>query len=248
VIGVATVICAVLVSLLLTRVATVALTLTGLSRETAAFQARSALSGAGFTTSESEAIVRQPARRRIVMFLMLVGSVGAVTVIATLVLSFVGTDSSQQGTRLALLVGGLLVLLLLARSPTVDRVLTPLITRILHRWTNLDTNDYAELLHLGEYSVVEIALTSGHPAVGRSLGELDLRSRGIVAFGIARADGRYQGVPSFATQLEGGDTLLAYGSGDALADFCRADLNGRPSQGRSRASGDEAGNPAGAAR
>lgn len=50
------------VSLLVTRIATVALTATGLSRETARFQARSAFSGSGFTTSESEAVVRHPVR------------------------------------------------------------------------------------------------------------------------------------------------------------------------------------------
>ena len=52
-VALASVIIIVLVSLILTRVATVALIQTGLSRETAQFQARSALTGTGFTTSES---------------------------------------------------------------------------------------------------------------------------------------------------------------------------------------------------
>ena len=54
----------VLASLLVTRVAAVMLTLTGLSAQSARFQARSAFSGAGFTTSESEAITNHPVRRR----------------------------------------------------------------------------------------------------------------------------------------------------------------------------------------
>lgn len=78
-VALATVLVVLLVSLLITRVATVALTLTGLSREVARFQARSALSGTGFTTSEAEAVVNDPVRRRIVMALMLVGSAGIVT-------------------------------------------------------------------------------------------------------------------------------------------------------------------------
>ena len=40
-----------------------ALKLNGLSAEVATFQAQSAFSGAGFTTSESEAIVSHPLRR-----------------------------------------------------------------------------------------------------------------------------------------------------------------------------------------
>ncbi len=54
-------------SLLITRLATTALTLTGLSCEMARFQARSAFTGTGFTTSESEAIVNHPVRRRILI-------------------------------------------------------------------------------------------------------------------------------------------------------------------------------------
>lgn len=65
-------------SILLTRIATVALTLTGLSREAARFQARSALTGTGFTTAEAEKAVGHPVRRRIILFLMLLGNAGIV--------------------------------------------------------------------------------------------------------------------------------------------------------------------------
>ena len=68
-IAVLTLVVVVLLSLVITRMATVALTLTGMSSEAARFQARSALTGAGFTTSESEAVVNHPVRRRIVLFL-----------------------------------------------------------------------------------------------------------------------------------------------------------------------------------
>lgn len=53
-----------ILSLLITRFATVALTVTGMTRESARFQARSALTGAGFTTQESEAVVSHPGRWR----------------------------------------------------------------------------------------------------------------------------------------------------------------------------------------
>ena len=61
-------------ALVITRVATVALTLTGLSKESARFQARSAYTGVGFTTTEAESVVGHPVRRRIVMILMLLAS------------------------------------------------------------------------------------------------------------------------------------------------------------------------------
>ena len=96
----------ILISLVITRVATVALMLTGLSRESARFQARSALSGVGFTTGEAEAVVNHPLRRRVVMVLMLLGGAGTVTVMGALFLSFANADASQRTTRLAMLLGG----------------------------------------------------------------------------------------------------------------------------------------------
>src|SRR5204862_7988845 len=78
----------VLLSVLVTRVATVALSLTGMSRESARFQARSALTGVGFTTTEAEDVVNHPVRRRLVGGLMLLGSAGLVTADASPILSF----------------------------------------------------------------------------------------------------------------------------------------------------------------
>ena len=82
-------------SILVTRTAAVALTHTGLSQEAARFQARSAFTGVGYTTSESETVVNHPVRRRIVMLLMWVGNAGIVTAISTLILSFVNRGDTQ---------------------------------------------------------------------------------------------------------------------------------------------------------
>ena len=85
-------------SILVTRIATVALTHTGLSRESAKFQARSAFTGVGFTTNESEKVVNHPLRRRILLALMLLGNAGVVTAVSSLILSFVNLN--QSGTML----------------------------------------------------------------------------------------------------------------------------------------------------
>lgn len=108
--------------LLITRVAAVALTLTGMSLEHARFQARSAFTGTGFTTSEAEGVVGHPARRRIVMTLMLVSGAGAVTVLGALVLSFAGVDSTGNGLfRAVIIVAALVAMLWLSRNRLVDR-------------------------------------------------------------------------------------------------------------------------------
>jgi len=66
-IAIVSLLCVLSLSLFVTRVATVALAHTGLSREAARFQARSAFTGVGFTTSESENVINHPVRRRVVM-------------------------------------------------------------------------------------------------------------------------------------------------------------------------------------
>src|SRR3954447_8896033 len=91
------------ISVIATRVGAAALVLTGLSRDVAHFQARSAFLGVGFTTTESEAIVNHPVRRRIAGGLIVVGNVGIVSAGASLVLSFTRATGSQAAERAAVL-------------------------------------------------------------------------------------------------------------------------------------------------
>lgn len=205
-----------LVSLLITRVATVALTVTGMPRTSARFQARSALSGVGFTTSESESVVRHPVRRRIVMALMLIGNVGLATAVAGLLGSFARADAGESATRL-LLTGGLGVVYALSRSSVVDRRLSRVIGRVLARYTDLEVAAVDRLLHFsGSYSVKEVFVEEGSWVAGASLGELRLREEGVVVLGIVRRDGSFLGVPDRRTCPAPGDTLVVYGRDDTV--------------------------------
>ena len=74
-----------LLTLIVTRLATGVLMATGLPAGIARFQARSAYSGSGFTTTEAENVVNHPVRRRVVYSLMLIGSLGTPTLVVTVV-------------------------------------------------------------------------------------------------------------------------------------------------------------------
>jgi hypothetical protein len=221
-VALATLLAVILVALIVTRVATAILTLTGLSKESARFQARSALTGVGFTTSEAEAVVSHPVRRRVVMLLMLIGSAGVVTVIATLMLSFVGAGEREAGLRVALLLAGLVGLLALAQSAAFDRLLSRAIERALTRWSDLDVRDYVALLQLGgEYRVTEVFASPDHWIAGSCLDDLRIWEEGIRVLGIVRGDGTYVGAPIPSTEVHPGDTLVAYGRGPELAELDR---------------------------
>jgi K+/H+ antiporter YhaU regulatory subunit KhtT len=209
-------------SLVVTRVATVALMLTGMPRESARFQARSALTGAGYTTTEAEAVLAHPARRGIVMALMLLGSAGVVVAVVTLAISFVNASPEDTGRRAVWLVLGGLALLAIARSSRVERAMQRAFRRLLRRYTDLDVRDYAGLLHLAEgYSVMRMHIDPEDWTAGRSLGDLSLREEGVAVLGIERVDGTYVGDPTEASVLRVGDTAIIYGRQHELEQLAR---------------------------
>ncbi|MDQ3274442.1 MAG: potassium transporter TrkA [Actinomycetota bacterium] len=207
--------------LLITRVATVALTMTGMSLDHARFQARSAFTGTGFTTSEAEAVVTHPARRRIVMSLMLVSGAGAISVLGALILSFAGVDTTAVGlTRAAVIVAALVMLLWLARNRHVDRALRRVIERALRRFTVLDVRDYAALLHLrGQWRVAQLPVAEDDWISSRPLGQLRLPDEGVAVLGVERAEGVWIGAPSEDIKLKVGDVVVLYGRAPILDDI-----------------------------
>ena len=216
-----TVLVLVLISLIVGRVATTALTLTGMSHEQARFQARSALTGAGFTTTESESIVNHPVRRRIVMTLMLTGSAGIVSVIGTIA---IGATQAQTGNdqvaTAAILIAGAVALLRIMKLRPVDRALSRLIRVGLGRYTDLDVRDVESLLDIhGGYSIAELAVEDTDWVCDRSLADMRLNDEGILVLGIQRRNGGYDGAPKGTAVVTAGDVLLLYGHQDRIAQL-----------------------------
>jgi hypothetical protein len=205
-------------SLLVTRLATAALMLTGVSHQLARLQTLSALTGVGFTTSESERIVNHPVRRRVLILMMLVGNAGFVTEASTLVLSFVGVTTRHEGLlRGGWLLGGFLALWLVARSEWIERHMLHVMGWALRRWTDLEAYDFVELLEMaGGYRVRKIGVDPGDWVEGRRLDDLKLFDEGITVLGIHRPDGSYLGVPRGETTIRAGDRIVLYGRDEPL--------------------------------
>lgn len=213
-----------LVSLIIIRVGTLALVITGMSQDAASFQAISAFFGVGFTTRESEMVVAHPVRRRVIRDLIICGNIGLTGVLATVIATAVRfEDLEKQWLRWALLLfGGVAILFLLTKLGFVRRLVDYTIRASLRRAGLVKAVDYDTLLRVGAgFSVSDTTLKDDHPLVGRTLGDTKLRSHGVVVLGIARADGAYVGVPHGDTRLEPNDTLTVYGRDaavQALAD------------------------------
>lgn len=208
------------ISLLIIRAATVVLTATGMAEHSARFQARSAFTGAGFTTSESEAVVNHPIRRKVIGMLMLLGNIGIVGAAATLIVGFGGTSAHGAGWRLLELLLGLFALIALSRSKWVDRKVTAAVTHLLDRTSDIAERDLGGLLHLsGDYCVEELAVAPGDWIADRSLDELALRKEGVVVLAVVRSDGSYLGAPDGGTVIAAGDTLIVYGRAARLREL-----------------------------
>ena len=73
------VILVVAISAFVVKIATVALKMTGLEEKKAHFQALSAFTGTGFTTHDSELVLENDIRRKIIIVLMVLGNAGLIT-------------------------------------------------------------------------------------------------------------------------------------------------------------------------
>jgi hypothetical protein len=230
VIAVATFFIVLVISLIIVRVASVALSLTGLSREAARFQARSAWTGTGFTTAESESVVGHPVRRRVVSILMILRGAGLVTAASALMLSFAGARGSQADIeRFALLLAGLLLLWLISMSQWVDKWLTRAIRRALSRYGDIEARDYGSIMHLaGGYDIAELHVAEDDWLAGRTLEDLRLPEEGLMVLGVQTKSGEYHGAPRGRTRIEPGETIILYGHSHRIAslDQRRKDLEG----------------------
>ena len=210
-------------SLLVTRIAAMALMLTGMSREAARFQARSAFTGVGYTTREAEEIVGHPVRRQIAMLLMLLGNLGVGAVVATLMLSFMRVAESEYWwLKIIVLAVGLLLLWLAATNRFLERHTNRIISWGLRQWGSFQERDYVAILQLeGGYAVSELLVEPNDWLTTKTLTELRLPQEGVLILGIQRAEGTYLGTPTGETEIRSGDTLTLYGPVERIEELDR---------------------------
>lgn len=210
----------VFVSLLIVRVGTNALVLTGMSLSAARFQAASAFFGVGFTTAEAEMVVGHRVRRRIILHLIIAGNIGLTSALATLIVTFVG-KSDQGASGLFSVIGivllTILVLYVLASTSYIRRPMDALMRYSLERAGVARALDYELLLNVEHgYCVSDFKIGKNHPFEGKALCESRPNDQGIVVLGITKPNGSFLGTPHKDVVLEAGDTLMVYGSEEAV--------------------------------
>ncbi|HOO78055.1 MAG TPA: TrkA C-terminal domain-containing protein [bacterium] len=207
-------------SLLMTRIATIILVYTGMPKDIARTQARSALTGTGFTTRESEMMVTNPTRRKLLMMLMLCGNIGIVATMATFILGFFRADSMDTLIRVSMLAGGLGLLWFLANSSVFEKWLDRILDHFITAHTRLAAPDFQRLCHLGGgYRIVGFPVPPGSPLASRTVATAFRDYPGMTLLGIEEPDGGFLGAPGRHVVIRENMTLIVYGSEEKVVDF-----------------------------
>jgi len=216
------------ITILVVKGGSIALRLTGMDEHRANFQAISAVTGTGFTTRESELIMADPRRRRIVGFLMVFGNVVIVTLISLLVGSFAAVARTvekwylEYGISVAVLIVGGLLLYLALRSRGLTRRWSAWVTDRLRRHLKIRERPVAEVFTLAEgHGVAEIRVEAASPCAGKTLAEADLRAAGLLVLAIRRGEEALPN-PSAGERIRPGDRLICYGEVARMHDFTGA--------------------------
>ncbi|NOX98038.1 MAG: potassium transporter TrkA [Nitrospirae bacterium] len=200
------------VSALIVKIATISLTMTGMDKKRARFQALSAFTGTGFTTKDAESVVKHEQRRRIIMVLMILGNAGLVSIIATLIGSFAKIKRvSQVPANLMLLAAGIYLIYWLASRRGLMRRWGKWIEKRIAQSMALEEKGIEEVLHLAEgYGIAEVKIKDDSAVVNQPLANSALSQKDILVLAIERGGGIIP-TPKGNDGIRAADNLICYG-------------------------------------
>lgn len=206
----------IIVSILIVRVGAIALRMTGLDERTANFQALSAFTRAGFTTGESETVVSNPQRRRIISWLIILGNAGIAAVIVTATSSLVSSTDYKLAINIVALIVGVYIIYRIASHAKITRRWERVIESKLEKTKFFTAIPIQHLLYFsGGYGVARSLIGAQSPLLGRGLDDELLVAANISVLGVERR-GEYLPQMEANGKLEVGDVLLVYGKFDEV--------------------------------
>jgi hypothetical protein len=188
---------------------------TGLDRTIARFQVISMLTGTGFTTGESELIIKHPVRRKVGAFLILFGAFSLAVIISAI--SNLLADNLY--TQLAAYIGAFLVAaIVVMRTPVARKKLENLFKKEVKKHDDLADLPIADVMLFGEDDeIVEIKITEESSHVGSCFQDILKKDKDIMVLFISRDNEKIR-IDSYSTKLKAGDKAILYGDRAAIRD------------------------------
>ncbi len=199
------------ISIFVVKIAAVALKMTGLDEKRAYFQALSAFTGTGFTTSDSELVLQNDIRRKIIMILMILGNAGFITVITTVVISFEKTNPLPLFTNVGILLIVIFLLVKFLANKNVAKFLNKKIESRLAKRSPFHKRPVEEVLRIAkDYGIAEVIIKESCRDLDKTLSESDFRKNDILVLAIERK-GAVIPAPKATDRILLDDTLICYG-------------------------------------
>ena len=183
---------------------------TGMERSQARFQALSAITGTGFTTSEAEAVVNHPQRRKIASRLIVVGTTGLMgTIVALILFIRVGLRAPSP----IIIIGIVIILVtiaLLVKLGAINKLTGAIVGRLRRPKLTADLTTEAIIHQTGQYGIARISVGQREPESSFTIQDTGLAERGLTILAIERS-GTTMPFPEKGAGLHTGDYLLCYG-------------------------------------
>ncbi|WNQ10219.1 hypothetical protein MJA45_21730 [Paenibacillus aurantius] len=189
------------------------LIITGLDKEIARFQVVSMLTGTGFTTKESELILRHPVRRKIGVFLILFGAFSLAVIISSM--SNILAESFRI-KQLSITTGVLALILLVVKYPGFSRRMSARYEDHLQKEFELHELPIQEVLYLEEGDLITaVEIFDDSEYLGHKVCDVFESEEDINLLFLHRGDIKIRG-KRWDCEVQEGDILYLYGSKEAI--------------------------------
>ena len=189
---------------------------TGLPDDKARFQVLSLLTGAGYTTRESEMLLSSKGRRKLTQITMLFGYVFNVTIVSAFVNVFLSLKLSQMdnffiGVLIPLGVAALIIVLIRVRfvRKRIDRLFEKIAGRIMHQDS---VNTILLMDYIGQDSIAQVSLKEvPEEFTGKTLAESGLKTKYNILVMLVERGGLEVEAANADTVFRPGDKLTVFG-------------------------------------
>ncbi|MBH1940534.1 TrkA C-terminal domain-containing protein [Mobilitalea sibirica] len=207
--------------IIIIEVITVLFRLTGLTEEKAKFQVISILTGTGFTTRESELIVKHPTRRRLAQIVMILGYIGTATLISFIVNII---TSNLQIKDFIIIVLIFTIFFIIIKNPRILLKFERLIEKIIikNKLIEVSKNRVYQLLNKNKgYGIYSIIIEKDSFLINKTIYESGLKEKyHILVLNIDKGDNLIN-LPNAGYRLEQGDNMLIYGKSESIVNLIK---------------------------
>jgi hypothetical protein len=199
-------------------IGSILLEMTGMERSRARFQALSAISGTGFTTSHAEEVVDNPRRRQIVSYLIIIGNAGILSLIIAVIIyvrAGLALPSWEIILAIVLLIAALVIVI---RIGIIDKI-TGLIVVAIRGAKNKSRLRVAQIFYNNNDLAIVKLKTQG-PFTGKvDIPDIaTLQTKGINIIAIERGKDILKN-PSAETKILAEDLIVCSGDIRIITDF-----------------------------